>query len=654
VRALSSRHFTRDGAPSIDGLDAAIRGFAVAIVLVLSLLGYGKPDQAVFPNQANPLVVALALVVYNLIVITAFGVPWRRTPGFGLFLLDWLVASVAILFTGGFFSPFNILYYALVIGAALRVGLSRSVILVTCCALMYTSLSLLRPDPEPEVRLPILVVEIASLAMVMFMSAGMKRAVEVEVRKVELEEQAARRFRLLNNLTNVALSGAPDLEHVIRTVASASSEAMQADSGLAVLFDLNYEHDPMLGLLPGEDGLLIIADHDPNPLVLSAQERNVLKRAIDGGHPVLIQDSGMRNMPEPGIPHSEFGIPHSAEGASYPGLERDGKQLQAVACVPFLLDGRAVGALFVGRYDRRPFTTAEVSLLTAISQQMAVAVRLAHLYDLEREKAARSEERERLERDLLSTVSHELRTPLTSIKTAVGALSGSGQSGPERNPLETRLLSNVERSTDRLINLVNELLDMSRLRAGRVKLNLQVLNIGDMLLDVAAQVRPLLDARRQTLTLDLPAAGSPRWHKLNALADRRRIEQVTLNLLSNANKYGPTGSKIVLGATPRDGAVRVFVRDEGPGIARYEQKLVFDKFYQGSTATEGGGRPDSTGLGLAIARSIVELHGGQIGVYSKPGLGSTFFFTLPYECDTEDAGGIERIAAPAKSLESKR
>jgi signal transduction histidine kinase len=155
--------------------------------------------------------------------------------------------------------------------------------------------------------------------------------------------------------------------------------------------------------------------------------------------------------------------------------------------------------------------------------------------------------------------------------------------------------------------------------------------MGEVVVDAASQVRPLLDARQQTLTFDLPAAGSPRWHKLNALADRRRIEQVVLNLLSNANKYGPVGSRIVLGATPRDGAVKVFVRDEGPGIARYEQRLVFDKFYQGATTVDGGSRPDSTGLGLAIARSIVELHGGQIGVYSKVGAGSTFYFTLPCE-----------------------
>ena len=271
---------------------------------------------------------------------------------------------------------------------------------------------------------------------------------------------------------------------------------------------------------------------------------------------------------------------------------------------------------------------------------MAVAVRLARLYDMERERASRSEEREQLERDLLSIVSHELRTPLTSIKTCVGALASvEGES-----TTEAKLLHNIGRSTDRLIILVNELLDMARLRAGRVSLNLQQLHMGDVLAEMAVQVKPLLDARHQTLTLDLPSPGAPRWEALTVLADRRRIEQVLLNLLSNANKYTPDGGSITLGATPKDGQVRVFVRDNGPGIARGDRQQIFDKFYRAKATTPGTDtRAEGTGLGLAIARSIIELHGGQIGVHSSPGRGSTFYFTLA-ECSLQktQTGSINR------------
>lgn len=623
VPARALRLFVRDGAPSIEGLDAAIRGFSVTIVVLLSLLGQGNPVDAYAFYAADPTWLALGLVVYNLVVIAVLGVPWRTTPGFPLFVLDWLVASAAILLTGGFLSPFMILYYALVIGAALRVGLSRSTLLVIACAALFITLMVLRPDPVASLRLPIVVVQVTSLVMVMFMSVGMKRAVEVEVRKMQLEEEAGNQLRLLNSLTHAALAGAPNLEQVLRTVASASSKAVSADRGFVVLFDGS---DDWNNIGEDADGLLIVADQDPNPTLLSASEKATIGKVLRRRQPVLTGPNPLGD--------------HSAS-SRYVLAE----QPEAVACVPFLLDEKVIGALFMARYAQRAFTGPDIELLTAISQQVAVAVRMARLYEMEREKAQRSQELERLERDLLSMVSHELRTPLTAIKTSIGALAStrSGRDiGETGTNTEQRLLNNIGRSTDRLINLVNELLDMARLRAGRMTLNKQVLNMGEVLLDAVATLRPLFDARSQTLEFDLPSTGSPRWSKLAAVADRRRIEQVIINLLSNANKYGPRDSHIIVGATPRGGLVKIFVRDEGPGIVPTEQGYVFDKFYRSGTLVENG-KQEGTGLGLAIARSIVELHGGHLGVHSRQGSGSTFYFTLAQsdlDGASEELGGI--------------
>jgi len=155
--------------------------------------------------------------------------------------------------------------------------------------------------------------------------------------------------------------------------------------------------------------------------------------------------------------------------------------------------------------------------------------------------------------------------------------------------------------------------------------------MGEVLTEIVPQVKPLLDARGQSLTLDLPIVGSPRWNMLTVMADRRRIEQVLLNLLFNANKYAPSGGNVTLGATPKDGHVRVFVRDDGPGISLEDQEHIFEKYYQVNSAANADVRPDGSGLGLSIARSIVELHGGQIGVQSRPGRGSTFYFALASE-----------------------
>lgn len=621
------------GALSIDGLDAAIRGFGVATVAILSLVGYGHATGGSLnpAGAADPIVVSLGLVIYNLLVITALGVPLRRPPTFPLFVLDWIVATLAVLMTGGFLSPFIILYYALVIGAALRVGLSRSMLLVVGCALIYGLLSFTSQRELAAAKLPILVVEVTSLAMVALTGVGMRNAVEVEVRRVQLEEQSAAQFRLLNSLINTVLSASPDLEQVMRSVAAVSSEALQANSGMAVLFNEQPEgkDEPRTGYRFGE--ILAVADRDPNPPHLSAAEEALMAQAVTSHAPVILTVD-------------DDGAGTHRHTRQYPGLERDGARLCSVACVPLLLQGGVIGALFVGRYHTTRFTETETTLLTAIGSQVAVAVRLARLYEMEREKAARSEEREQLERDLLSMVSHELRTPLTSIKTCVGALSDMSPNvvgGVAKSGTQAKLVGNIGRSTDRLIGLVNELLDMGRLRAGRVSLQMQQVHIGHIIADVAGQMAPLLEAKEQTLAIDLPPSDSRRWTQLVVNADRRRIEQVLINLVANANKYSPACGKITVGATPRDGQVRVFVRDEGPGVAQHERDRIFEKFYTGDTASlPGGGRADSMGLGLAIARSIVELHGGTIGVVSRTGNGSTFYFALPQPCEdtTADTG----------------
>jgi signal transduction histidine kinase len=294
----------------------------------------------------------------------------------------------------------------------------------------------------------------------------------------------------------------------------------------------------------------------------------------------------------------------------------------SVACCPLVLDGQPVGALFVASAGPRSFTPAEVGLLSAIAGQAVLPVRLARLYDLEREKAAQADARERLERDLLNTVSHELRTPLTAIKTSISGLQAAP--GPH-SPAEARLLQNIDRSTERLILLINDVLDMARLRAGRVTLHHAPVDLGALAREAVATVRPLAEAKQQSLELALPG---PAWAtNLTVMGDRRRLEQVLLNILHNAIKYTPPAGVIRIGAEADAVSVRVWVRDSGPGILPTDQAHIFERFYVGRA--DGPERTDATGLGLAIARSLIDLHGGSIGVTSRPGAGSTFYFTLP-------------------------
>jgi signal transduction histidine kinase len=576
---------------TVDELDAGLRGLAVGIVSAISLFGYAylsPPDLLV---RIPPALVAAALIGYNAAVVLVLGVPWRRRPGFALFVVDWLVVTAAIVLTGGFFSPFLILYYALVIGAALRLSLVQNVGLVAACSVVYALLSTVYPTPagSDPVHLPWLVVGVTSLLMVVVTAVALKRAVNIENARARLEEQTASRLRLLNDLTRTVLQASPDLAALLRAVAAIAPDALGADCGLAVLFDRN-----------GQPRRVARSDGAEPPMTPGALA--VALAAGVQGTPVILPAAGAD--------------PRGPDLAAMLG------PVASVVCCPLVLDAQPVGALFVASAGPRAFTPAEVSLLSAIAGQAVLPVRLARLYDLEREKAAQADARERLERDLLNTVSHELRTPLTAIKTSISGL----QAAPgAHSPAETRLLQNIDRSTERLILLINDVLDMARLRAGRVTLRPALVDLGVLIREAGATVRPLADAKGQSLEVALPG---PAWAtNLTVVGDRRRLEQVLLNILHNAIKYTPAGGVIRVGAEGDAVSVRVWVRDSGPGIPAADQAHIFERFYVGRA--DGAERADATGLGLAIARSLIDLHGGSIGVTSRPGDGSTFYFTLP-------------------------
>ncbi len=278
-----------------------------------------------------------------------------------------------------------------------------------------------------------------------------------------------------------------------------------------------------------------------------------------------------------------------------------------------------------------------------------VALRQALYAEAERSRqesnrAAEMARREQMERDFLSIVSHELRSPLTAMKTSLSAVIAV----EGRPPAEQRLLANIDRSNERLIALVNDLLDVARLQAGRLTLSLAPVDMREVVADAAAQVRPLTEARGQELRVHLPD------QPLYVMADRRRIEQAALNLLFNANKFTPNGGHISLGLRrgvgERGEQAVLQVRDDGPGMSVAQQEHIFARFYsvnqmeQGKLATQKR-TGEGLGLGLAITRSLVELHGGQIGVQSRRGWGSLFYIWLPTcppaECDTNEEEGIE-------------
>ncbi|TAK35781.1 MAG: hypothetical protein EPO21_05000 [Chloroflexota bacterium] len=255
---------------------------------------------------------------------------------------------------------------------------------------------------------------------------------------------------------------------------------------------------------------------------------------------------------------------------------------------------------------------------------------------LEAERSALAAERQKIEElrsDLLSTVSHELRTPLTLIRTSVGLLLDSHPDAA----MQERLLRNIKQSADRMHMLVTDILDLVRLRSGRAELHVRYLDVGELVDSAVSLMRTLLDEKEQVLSLDVPSP-APR-----VMGDHRRLEQVLLNLLSNANKFAPDGAQVRVRVVEGEQTVTISVTDTGPGIPPEARARLFEQFYTARTSSPS--HNIGAGLGLPIAKGIVEAHGGQIRVDSAVGVGSTFHVDLPKEGPEkeeepdEDTGG---------------
>ena len=234
----------------------------------------------------------------------------------------------------------------------------------------------------------------------------------------------------------------------------------------------------------------------------------------------------------------------------------------------------------------------------------------------------RLKELDTMKSDFVSSVSHELRTPLTAIKGSVDNML-DGLTGA-LNEKQIRYLGRIKSNTDRLSRLINDLLDLSRIEAGRIELKPARLEVAALARDITETLRPL--ATEKMIELEIAPVKGP----VAAWADRDKITQVIMNLIGNALKFTPSRGKITVAVERNaDSWVQVSIADTGPGIPRSEAEKIFDKFYQVATAERQKTR--GTGLGLSISKSLVEMHGGKIWMDSEVGRGSTFSFTLPAE-----------------------
>ncbi len=291
---------------------------------------------------------------------------------------------------------------------------------------------------------------------------------------------------------------------------------------------------------------------------------------------------------------------------------------RALLAVPLLREDQIIGALVVNRKTPGEFPPETVELLTTFATQSALAIQNARLFREIEDKSRQLEAASRHKSEFLANMSHELRTPLNAIIGFSEVLTE--RMFGELNEKQDEYLKDIFASGQHLLSLINDILDLSKIEAGRMELELADFDLPSAIDNALILVRER--ASRRGITL-----GHSVDERLGSIrGDERKVKQVLLNLLSNALKFTPEGGRIDVGAGVHDGVAEIAVRDTGVGIAPEDQEAVFEEFRQVGSADK---KIEGTGLGLALSRKFIELHGGRIWVKSQAGQGSTFTFTLP-------------------------
>ncbi|HEX6037371.1 GAF domain-containing sensor histidine kinase [Longimicrobium sp.] len=300
------------------------------------------------------------------------------------------------------------------------------------------------------------------------------------------------------------------------------------------------------------------------------------------------------------------------------GALRDHNLVSYLGIPLIMSSGHALGTLCVAGFEPREWTAREMRVLSDLSASAANEVEM-------RLSAAARRELARMKEEFVSIVAHELRTPLTSIRGSLGLLASGRLDG---TPQARRMLQIAAQNSDRLVRLINDMLDLDRMHSGRLEMEMGLQAVEPLV----QQAMDAVQGAATELQVRMEARMDP---GLRVWGDADRIVQVLVNLLSNAAKFSDPGALVEVIAEDRGSNALFQVRDRGRGIPADRLDDIFERFRQvdSSDARDKGG----TGLGLAICRTIVQQHGGRIWVASEWGKGSTFFFTIPKEARDDDA-----------------
>ena len=370
--------------------------------------------------------------------------------------------------------------------------------------------------------------------------------------------------------------------------------------------------------LTGTDGGLI-SEYDEATGTLPVRAAPGFEEILEGADPVRFGEGAMGRAAQTRMPVQipDVDAPDAYTGRLRALLDRAG--LKALLAVPLLREDRVLGALLVARKTPGEFPPATVDLLGTLAAQSALAIHNARLFREIEEKGRELAQANQHKSEFLANMSHELRTPLNAV-IGFSEVLGEKMFG-ELNEKQAEYVDDIHTSGRHLLSLINDILDLSKVEAGRMELDVTTFDIREAVGNALTLVGERALRRAIALESELDESLA------DMTGDERKVKQILLNLLSNAIKFTPEGGRVTLTANGADSALVIAVRDTGVGISADDLGHIFEEFRQ--VGTDYARKVEGTGLGLTLTRRFVELHGGAIVVESELGAGSEFRITLP-------------------------